>query len=144
MRTPRWRAVVIFLIIGASALALLYVGTFIVVGDPGSCDSGVLDSIQAENARGDTARAEIEICNFFATVVNTSISLQLHDAARIWPRKTLIAFEWADNSGEPVLRLIDDNTLSVDLGEVYWVSSRLDKIGSVRIIYTYSEVDRPR
>jgi hypothetical protein len=41
------------------------------------------------------------------------------------------------------LRWIDDNTLSIDLGKVYWVSSRLHKVGSVRIIYTYEMIDRP-
>jgi hypothetical protein len=42
---------------------------------------------------------------------------------------------------EPALRWLNDATLSVDLGRVYWVSSRANRVGNIHIIYIYSKVD---
>jgi hypothetical protein len=103
-----------------------------------SCDSGIIYSTQ--NTRGDIARSEIEICKFFATVVNTSITVQVHDYPNIWPKKKIIDYDSADNR-DPVLRWLNDATLSVDLGRVYWVSARANRVGNIHIIYIYSKVD---
>ena len=142
-RVVKWTLIAYGSIVGVGAAIVIGLVFYVVNSGPDSCSSGVLDSIETENARGDAARAEIKNCFLFAAFVNTSISLQLHGANGISPKKTLIDFEWAADSNEPILHWIDDNTLSVDLGKVYWISSRLTKFGSVRIIYTYSVVDRP-
>jgi hypothetical protein len=142
-RVVKWTLIAYGSIVGVGAAIVIGLVFYVVNSGPDSCSSGVLDSIETENARGDAARAEIKNCFLFAAFVNTSISLQLHDANGISPKKTLIDFEFADNANDPILRWVDDNTLSVDLGRVYWVSSRFTRWGPVRIIYIYSVVDRP-
>ncbi len=142
-RVVKWTLIAYGSIVGVGAVIVIGAIFYLVNSGPDSCSSGVLDSIETRNARGDAARAEIKNCFLFAAFVNTSISLELHDANGISPKKTLIDFEWAADSDEPILRWIDDNTLSVDLGKVYWVSSRFTRCGPVRIIYAYSVVNRP-
>ena len=142
-RVVKWTLISYASIAGLGAAILAGAVLYVMNTEPSSCDSGVLDSIQAEKACGDTARAEIEICILFATVVNTSISLQLRDGARLLPKKTLIDYSEADDAADPVLRWIDDNTLSVDLGKVSWASSRFTRWGPVRIIYSYEVINRP-
>ncbi len=142
-RVVKWTLIAYASIVGVGAAIVIGVVFYVVNSGPDSCSSGVLDSIETANARGDAARAEKKNCFLFAAFVNTSISLQLHDANGISPKKTLIDFEFADNAGDPILRWVDDNTLSVDLGKVYWVSSRFTRWGQVRIIYTYSVVNQP-
>lgn len=146
MTASAWRVLKWALICYASIIGVggaIVIGTIFYIVNSAPCDSALLDSIEAENLRGDTARAEIEICNFFDTIVNTSISLQLNGATGILPKKTLIGYEYADSASDPILRWVDDNTLSVDLGKVYWISSRITRWGPVRIIYSYSVVNRP-
>ncbi|MGH6847798.1 MAG: hypothetical protein ACREC0_10265 [Methylocella sp.] len=46
----------------------------------------------------------------------------------------MIDYDPAGPDREPVFRWVDDNTLCVDLGKIYWVSSRLDKDGNIRVI----------
>ncbi|HEY4848549.1 MAG TPA: hypothetical protein VIH87_12355 [Methylocella sp.] len=39
----------------------------------------------------------------------------------------------------PKFRWIDDDTLSIDLGKVEWISRKVDKVGSIRITYSYTK-----
>ncbi len=139
VRILKWTVVTLF----ASGI-LLFLGLFALIGylSRDTCDEAVPSPV-VRNASGDTAEGQFEACTWIGTVINRSITLQIHRYPRIWPKKELIAFESTGLSKEPVLRWIDEKTLSVDLDKVYWVSSRIDKAGDIRIVYTYTLVDPP-
>lgn len=106
-----------------------------------TCDDTAPSPV-VRNSRGDTAEGQVQVCTWIGTVVNSYITIQVHEPTRIWPKKTLIDYDSADNR-DPVLRWLNDATLSVDLGRVYWVSSRANRVGNIHIIYIYSKVDPP-
>ncbi len=54
----------------------------------------------------------------------------------------MIKYEPVDDL-DPVLLWLDGNTLSVDLGNVYWTSPPLNKVGNVHVIYKYSKLKPP-
>ncbi|MGH6823048.1 MAG: hypothetical protein ACRECP_08640 [Methylocella sp.] len=107
-----------------------------------TCDD-TMPSPVVRNNRGDTAEGQVQVCTWIGTIVNYYITIQIHEATRIWPKKNLIDYDPAGPGREPVLRWVDDNTLRVDLGKVYWLSSRLDKVGNIRVIYNYEMVESP-
>jgi hypothetical protein len=43
-----------------------------------------------------------------------------------------------NNRDSPILRWLDDDHLSVDLGEVTWLTPQIHHLGRVTISYTYS------
>ncbi|MGH6813631.1 MAG: hypothetical protein ACREDM_15255 [Methylocella sp.] len=118
----------------------IFVGEFAYV-NRNACDE-IGESPIAINARGDTAEGRIEVCTVIGTVENDYITLQLHRTSHLWPGKKLIDY-WPVVHRDPTLQWIDDDTLNVDLGKVYWVSSRLDKVGNIRVVYNYAMVDPP-
>ena len=105
-----------------------------------TCEDTVPSPV-VRNSRGDTAEGQVQVCTWIGTVVNEYITLQIHEPTRIWPKKTLIDYDPAGPGRDPVLRWLNDTTLSVDLGRVYWVSSRANRVGNIHIIYIYSKVD---
>ncbi len=106
---------------------------------PDGCDHGMAESDSASNARGDKVGEYIEACTGFGTVVDYSIVLQPQGENR---NITLLRHGETKDS-YPKVRWIDDNTVSVDLGKVDWVSSRRDKFGDIRIVYAYTLVSPP-
>jgi hypothetical protein len=118
----------------------LFVGEFAYLNRK-ACDN-IGKSPIAINTRGDAAEGRIQICTIIGTVENYYITLQLHNASRLWTSKKLLDY-WPVVDRDPALHWIDDNTLKVDLGKDYWVSSRLDKVGTIRVIYNYEMVDPP-
>jgi hypothetical protein len=50
----------------------------------------------------------------------------------------LIYYESAQIRNTPVLRWNDDKNLSVDLGQVTWLTPQISQLGRVTISYTYS------
>jgi hypothetical protein len=67
-------------------------------------------------------------------VVDESVVLQLH------ANKT---FTTLVEHGElsypyPKFRWIDDDKLSIDLGQTRWVGIKTDKVGAIKITYAYS------
>jgi hypothetical protein len=104
-----------------------------------TCEDTVPSPV-VRNSRGDTAEGQVQVCTWIGTVVNEYITIQIHEPTRIWPKKTLLDYDSADNR-DPVLRWLNDATLSVDLGRVYWVSARANRVGNIHIIYIYSKVD---
>jgi hypothetical protein len=73
----------------------------------------------------------------FGTVVDYSTVLQLRG-----DKKTTKLVEHDRLSYEyPKFRWINDDTLSIDLGEVGWISLKTDRVGSIRITYTYAKAD---
>ncbi|MGH6838381.1 MAG: hypothetical protein ACREDT_06210 [Methylocella sp.] len=138
LRFLKWIAIYI-------PLAVL-VNVTIFVGEFAYVIRNACDEIEASpiaiNTRGDTAEGRIEVCTVIGTVENRYITLQLHITSRLWPGKKLIDY-WPVGDPDPALKWIDDNTLNVALGKVYWVSSRLDKVGNIRIVYNYTMVKPP-
>jgi hypothetical protein len=53
----------------------------------------------------------------------------------------LVEYDPSSDAMAPVtLRWIDNDTLTVDLGDVRSVWSKVDKVGSIHIIYAYNHV----
>jgi len=98
------------------------------------------NSAGVANGRGDVVEGRVQACTLIGTVENYFITLQIHIHPRFYPRRTLIGYSPVGDH-DPVLRWIDDNTLSVDLGKVSWVSARLDKVANIRIVYNYVMTD---
>lgn len=127
-----------------SCAIFLFLGLFALIGylSRDTCDEAIPSPV-VRNLSGDTAEGQFEACTWIGTVINESVTLQIHRYPRLWPRKVLIDFESVGYSREPILRWIDEKTLSVDLGDVSWVSSRIEKAGDIKIVYSYRVVDKP-
>jgi hypothetical protein len=133
-RPLKW---VVRLFIGLALLILLaFVGGLLLIGSlfPGGCDHGMFDDAKASNGRGDTVGEYIDVCTGLGTTIDYSIVLQPHGEDR-----TITLLDHAEtHDGYPKMRWIDDNTVSVDLGEVDWVSWWPRRsFGDIRINYTY-------
>ncbi|MGB6177080.1 MAG: hypothetical protein WBF43_12265, partial [Methylocella sp.] len=50
----------------------------------------------------------------------------------------LVRYEPGNDQDAPVLRWLDADHLSVDLGEVTWLTPQIAHLGHVKITYTYS------
>jgi hypothetical protein len=101
------------------------------------CDEGPVTDQRSTNARGDVVEEYIKACTGFGTVVDYSIVLQVRGE-----KKTTTLVEHDRLYYEyPKFRWIDDNTLSIDLGKVEWISLKTDRVGSIRITYTYAKAD---
>ncbi|MGH6868520.1 MAG: hypothetical protein ACREDA_06570, partial [Methylocella sp.] len=99
------------------------------------CDEGTVTDSGATNARGDEVAEYIKICTGIGTVVDYSITLQLHGAEKT----TTLAENDNPPDGYPKFRWIDDDTLMIDLGKVRWISQKTSKVGSIHITYAYSK-----
>jgi hypothetical protein len=101
------------------------------------CDEGPVTDLSSTNARGDVVEEYERACTGFGTVVDYSIVLQLRG-----DEKTTTLVEHDRLYYEyPKFRWINDDTLSIDLGKVEWISRKVDKVGSIRITYTYAMAD---
>ncbi|MGO9672990.1 MAG: hypothetical protein ACLPSF_02275 [Methylocella sp.] len=133
-RPLKW---IVRLFIGLALFILLaLVGGLLLIGSlfPGGCDHGMFEDRRASNGRGDTVGEYIDVCTGFGTVADYSIVLQPQGENR---DITLLRHE-NTRDGFPKIRWIDDNTVSVDLGEVDWVSWWPRRsFGDIRINYTY-------
>lgn len=99
------------------------------------CDEGPVTDRRVINARGDVVEEYFKACTGFGTVVDHSIVLQLRGA-----EKTTTLVEHDRPYYEyPKFRWINDDALSIDLGEVSWVSVKTDRVGPIRITYLYTK-----
>ncbi len=138
LRGLKWLVVFLLLAILLNAGIVLARLSLIVIN---SCD--LIDTTApVANPLGDTAQGRLEACKILASTENYSVVLQTHARWPLWSPKTLIGYA-PEGDHDPVLRWIDEKTLSVDLGRVSWVSSRIDKAGDIRIVYTYTLVAPP-
>jgi len=137
-RLLKWTAVSLPVALLISAVIFVGVLALLAVN---SCDDMMISPVVA-NARGDRAQGRLQACSFFGASDNYYITLEIENQLSLWPRKKLIDYDPAGDLS-PVLRWTDENTLSIDLGKVYEVSTRLNQVGSVHITYTYSVVDDP-
>ncbi len=99
------------------------------------CDEGPVVDRSSVNPRGDLVAEYERACTGIGTFLDHWIVLQLHD-----DKETTILVEYSDLRYDfPKFRWIGDDTLIVDLGKVYWVSPKTNKVGSIRISYAYSK-----
>ena len=99
------------------------------------CDEGPAMDRSATNARGDVVEEYERACTGFGTVIDYSIVLQLSG-----DEKTTTLVEHDRLHYEyPKFRWIGNDTLSIDLGKVEWISRKVDKVGSIQINYTYAK-----
>jgi hypothetical protein len=87
----------------------------------------------AKNGRGDLVEGQARVCSIFSS--EDRIGLSLADKVDFI---ALVYYGQDPNSREPGLRWLDDDRVSVDLGEVTWLTPQIDHLGHVKISYTYS------
>jgi hypothetical protein len=98
------------------------------------CDEGPVTDQRSTNSRGDVVEEYIKACTGFGTVVDYSIVMQLRGDENT----TKLVEHDRLYYGYPKFRWINDDTLSIDLGNVDSVWSTVHKVGSIRITYTYA------
>lgn len=89
------------------------------------------DDRRAANSRGDLVASYFQACGF--GVSHESIALRLAGAEDL---TTLIEMDELNNN-YPKFSWIDDDTMYIDLGRVYRISSPVRKVGRICIIYSY-------
>lgn len=111
-----------------------------IVMELAECDEGQVSDQRVSNGRGDVVAAYLRACTGFGTVVDESIVLLLRgdEKATTLIKHDGLSYEY------PKFRWIDDDTLGIELGKVHSVWSRIDKVGSIHITYTYAKGDTGR
>lgn len=102
-----------------------------------SCDDASGET--ARNLRGDIVKEKLTICTGIGTVINHSVVLLPLEPSFVWKTLTLAKYEPVSELS-PVFRWIDNDRLTIDLGQVRDVWSMVDKGGSIHITYSYSKV----
>ncbi|HXN88699.1 MAG TPA: hypothetical protein VN890_05015 [Methylocella sp.] len=124
----------------ASTLIILYiaygVGVFLYVFGPDLVKPCMIAHGNfAKNGRGDLVEAQTRDCAIIGSAAEDRIGLRLADTEDFI---ALVYYDQGPNLREPGLRWADDDHLSVDLGEVTWLTPQIDHLGRVTISYTYS------
>jgi hypothetical protein len=102
-----------------------------------SCDDAAGET--ARNSRGDIVKERLTICTGIGTVINHSVVLLPLKPSFVWKTITLAKYEPVSDSS-PVFHWIDNDRLTIDLGKVHSVWSRVDMVGSIHITYAYTTV----
>ncbi|MGO8845909.1 MAG: hypothetical protein ACLQFI_11370 [Methylocella sp.] len=84
------------------------------------------------NARGDVTEDQIRDCAVLGSAAEFRVSLRLATASDF---TTLVYYDSVSNIN---LHREDDDHLSVDLGEVTWLTPQINHLGRVTISYSYS------
>jgi hypothetical protein len=87
----------------------------------------------AKNGRGDLVEGQARVCSIFSS--EDRIGLTLADTEDVF---ALVYYDQGPNLHEPGLRWLDDDHVSVDLGEVTRLTPQISQLGHVKITYTYS------
>ncbi|SFK32233.1 hypothetical protein [Methylocapsa palsarum] len=136
---PRLRSVLkgLGVFIGGAALAAsIYVGA-VALFLYHECDE-FDETPHVANSRGDVVWGHLRACKVLIETDDSFVVMRMKNQWSFFPEKTLIGYE-PRYDGKLVLRWIDDKTLSVDLGNVFWVSSsRIDKVKDIDIVYRYT------
>jgi hypothetical protein len=103
-------------------------------------DAGFDKCVNAREApvvkeRGVLALAMARWCAFIGMPNETRLGLHLSGESG---DTVLVYYEPRNNRDPPVLRWVDAQNLSVDLGEVKWLTPPIGHLGRVTISYTYS------
>ncbi len=87
---------------------------------------------------GVLAEAMARYCAFIGLPNEKRLGLHLSDDSG---DSVLVYYEPRSNRDAAVLRWLDGDHLSVDLGEVTWLTPQIGQLGHVKISYTYSGAD---
>jgi hypothetical protein len=87
------------------------------------------------NERGVLAEAMAHFCAFTGLPDEKRLGLHLSDESG---DAVLVYYRPRNNRNAADLRWLDDDHLSVDLGEVTWLTPQIDHLGRIKISYTYS------
>jgi hypothetical protein len=137
MKILRWLEWIAF---AASAIILLPIaygaGSFIYVFGPDLIKPCMIAHGNfARNGRGDFVEDQVRDCAIIGSAAEDRIGLKLAGAQGFI---ALVYYDQGPKPREPVLRWIDDDHLSVDLGELKWLTPQIRYLGHVEITYTYS------
>jgi hypothetical protein len=137
MKILRWLEWIAF---AASALILLNiaygVGTFIYVFGPDLIKPCMLAHGNfAKNGRGDFVEDQVRDCAIIGSAAEDRIDLRLANTEAMI---ALVYYDQGPKPREPVLRWLDDDRLSVDLGDVKWLTPQIGHLGHVKISYSYN------
>lgn len=127
-------------------LTVIYAGAFIIAGlvilfgmallvISNSCDEAAGKT--ASNQRGDIVEERLRICTGVGTTIDHSIMILPLRPSFVWKTITLAKYDPVTEA-PPAFRWTDDNELSIDLGEVRAVWGRVNRVGSIRITYSYT------
>ncbi|MGH6838382.1 MAG: hypothetical protein ACREDT_06215 [Methylocella sp.] len=115
-------------------LGLLFLVLALLISN--SCDDAAGET--ARNSRGDVVKERLTICTGIGTVINHSVILLPLKPSFVWKTFTLAEYDPVTDSS-PVFQWIDNDRLTIELGKVPSVWSRVDKVGSIHITYTYTK-----
>ncbi len=134
MNIRRWLEWIAF---AASSAVILYAGfaAFDYTLGPGLDNCAKAREAPAANERGVVAEAMARYCTFFGVPNEKRLGLRLSDGSGDF---LLVRYEPRNDRDAQVLRWIDDDHLSVDLGEVTWLTPQINHLGRVTISYSYS------
>jgi hypothetical protein len=121
----------------ASSAVILYAGfaAFNYVLGPGLDNCVHAGEAPGANERGVRADAMARFCDLIGLPNEKRLGLHLSDDSG---DAVLVFYEPRNNRDAPILRWLDADHLSVDLGEVTWLTPQIDQLGRVKISYTYS------
>jgi hypothetical protein len=135
MKIKRWLEWIAF---AASSAVILYAGfatfDYYVLG-PGLDNCGHAPEAPMANERGVQAEAMARFCDLIGLPNEKRLGLRLSDGSGDF---LLVRYEPRNDQDAPVLRWIDDKNLSVDLGEVTWLTPQISQLAHVKITYTHS------
>ena len=103
--------------------------------EPTGCDEGPVTDRSSTNGRGDVVEEYMKACTGFGTIIDFSIVLQLKGDEKM---TTLATHQWL-RYDYPQFTWINDDELNIALGNVAWVSHKVEKVGSIRITYSYTK-----
>jgi hypothetical protein len=102
-------------------------------------DCGEEIGTAVSNKHGDVAAETLRVCFGLGAFVDYSITLQTKGTEKAI--KLVGYAPSSDGGAPPTLRWIEDGTLMIDLGKIRWVSTRTDKVGPIRIIYSFTKAE---
>jgi hypothetical protein len=122
----------------ASSAVILYAGfaafDYVLLGTgQDNCENARKAPVADE--RGVRAEAMARFCDLIGWPNEKRLGLRLSDGSGDF---LLVRYEPRNDQDAPVLRWIDDKNLSVDLGEVTWLTPQIGQLGRVKISYSYS------
>jgi hypothetical protein len=119
----------------ASSAVILCFAAFVYTSGPGMDNCMNAREAQVVNGRGILAEAMARYCAAIGLPNETRLGLHLTDESG---DAVLVYYEPQANRDPPVLRWVDAQNLSVDLGKVKWLTPPIGHLGRVTISYSYS------
>jgi hypothetical protein len=132
----RIRRTIEWIVFAASSAVVLYAGfaAFDYALGPGLDNCANAHEAPVANDRGVLAGAMARWCAFIGLPNEKRLGLHLSDESG---DVVLVYYEPRNNRNAAVLRWLGDDQLSVDLGEVTWLTPQVDHLGRIKISHSY-------